>query len=263
MHARKFPNGWPDFTDAQRRDFQELELCSEQVEALRGVLPLLRAQLRKPAARNDVRDRLSDVEDLARKLREKLTGLWQVPEPAHADAARLIEHGYWTERPLDDGATVQGHLCPRLDALERAARDAKAEVPKAAARHKTGDPTWIAAIDRALHDGWFNRHGSNTVGTFWCGPDDDPDKVLESRICELQKTPRAEPYPRDKLRPKTSEGRKENAFRAVVRICYEAAGYKRAPKRALEAFVKKKNDTHHEMLLAVESALSGGEPRDG
>lgn len=263
MHARKFPKCWPDFTDDQRTKFQELKLCPEQVDALRGVLPLLCAKLRKPAAHSDVRARLSEVESLACDLREKLTALWQVTEPAHAEALHLIEHGYWTERPLDDGATVQEHLCPRLHALEDSAREAKATLPRTPARHAKGDPTWIEAIDRALHDGWFKRHGSNTVGIFWCGPDDDPDKVLESRACERLKMPRAEPYPRDKLRPKAKEGRKESAFRAVVSICCEAAGDKSFPKRAMEAFVKKKNDTCREALLALENALSGGEPRDG
>lgn len=240
----RFPTGWPDFTREQRTRLKRCGLCAEQVHALRHLLPRIRAHLRTPA-HNDVKMLLDEIAMLSHRLSDKLAALLNTPDMAHADAFKLIEQGYWTRRPDDTGGMVPVHLCPRLHALEEAAREARDKLPRMPVRRQTADPVPIQWIENALRSGWIKRHGSNTTGLSWCDPDDDPDEILRARIAERL----------SRLKPAGSR-KKPSPFADVVATVYQAAGYARRPKRALEQHVAARNRVRAEVLDAVNLALS-------
>lgn len=219
-----FPAGWPDFTDDQRRELKRLGVCDEQITGLRYALGHIRQSLRRPSANNAVAAHLAEIERLAIELSRKLrVGI--VPE-----AAGMIEEGYWAQHPMDDGHNVAAHLCPRLDTLTAVANAAIEALPKGKpVRSRVGSPRPIRLIDDALRNGWVKRHGP--VAMSWTDP---------------------EPFPAEHC-PSVSEG---SAYREIVGICYAAAGYKRFPKRALEAHVKACNLDRKELLAVLDEALS-------
>lgn len=248
-----FPIGFPDFTDDQRRRLKTLGVIDEQVNELRHALIVVRQYVRTPAANNVQAEHLAEIESLASELSRKLRTA-VVPE-----AARMIEERYWQERLTDDGATVAGHLCPRLDALAASASSAVDSLPKGKpVRGRSGDPEPVKRIDEALHVGWAKAHPLGLVSA-WIDPEHEETALtnaLERIAADLpalgsaasRARAEAEVYP-ESLRPSVSTGPKGKgrAFPDVVAICYAAAGYDKAPKRALEAYVKAFNSNLKEL----------------
>src|SRR4030095_13110858 len=104
----------------------------------------------------------------------------------HHKAGSMIEEAYWTERPEDHGATVPHLLCPRLDALTIAAREAGSSLPKGkAVRHKAGDPAPIRIIERALVRGWSKTHAP--VVSSWTGPEGGDEVTLSAMVEEAKR----------------------------------------------------------------------------
>ena len=240
-----FPAGWPDFTDDQRRELKRRGVCDEQITELRHALGHIRQSLRKPSANNAVAAHLAEIERLAIELSRKLrVGI--VPE-----AAGMIEDGYWAQHPMDDGHNVAAHLCPRLDTLTAVASAAIEALPKGKpVRSRVGSPRPIRLIDDALMNGWVKRHGP--VAMSWTDPDGDEAAVIAAMIEDAKANPPGKPFPAEHC-PSVSEG---SAYREIVGICYAAAGYKRFPKRALEAHVKARNLDRKELLAGLDEVLS-------
>lgn len=240
-----FPTGWPDFTGDQKREMRRHGVCDEQIAELRHALGHIRQSLRKQSANNAVAAHLADIERLAIELSRKLrVGI--VPEAAH-----MIGVGYWAQRPMDDGHDVAAHLCPRLDTLTAVARAAIEALPEGEpVRKKTGNPRPIRLIDDALMRGWVKRHGP--VAMSWTAPDGDEAAVIAAMIEDAKANPPGKPFPKEHC-PSVSEG---SAYREIVGICYAAAGYKRFPKRALEAHVKARNLDRKELLAVLDEVLS-------
>jgi hypothetical protein len=217
-----FPTGWPDFTNDQKRTLLGHGVCDEQITELRHALEHIRRDLRSPSANNAVATHLGEIEKLASELSRKLR-VCIVPE-----AAGMIEDGYWTQRPMDDGYNVAAHLCPRLDTLTAVTSVAIDALPKGKpARSRTGSTRPIQLIDDALMNGWVKR------------------KMIEAAKL-------AAPFPAEHC-PSVSEG---SAYREIIEICYAAAGYRRFPKRALEAHVAACNRYRKELRTVVDEALS-------
>lgn len=260
-----FPIGFPDFTDDQRRRLRTLGVIDEQVNELRHALIVVRQYVRTPAANNVQAEHLAEIESLARELSRKLRTA-VVPE-----AARMIEERYWLQRVMDDGATVAGHLCPRLDVLAASAASAADSLPKGKpVRSRAGNPEPVKRIDEALHAGWAKAHSLSLVST-WIDPDHEETELtatLERIASQLPESgsdaskalAKAQRYP-DSFYPSVSTGRQGQgrAFPDIVEICYAAAGYQQAPKRALEAYVKAHNRNRKELLAGLDAALSAQE----
>lgn len=258
-----FPAGFPDFSADQRCKLKALGVCDQQVTELRHALISVRHHVRKPAANTKMAEHLAEIERLASELSRKLRAA-EIP-----DAARMIEERYWPQRPADDGATVAAHLCPRLDTLSIAAGNAAEVLPKGKpSRARAGNPEPVRCIDDALHLGWTKAHGSSTAFA-WINPVNEeaeiaaaieqiaatlPAKGSEAAhaLAERRKYPEA-------LRPSVSTGPQGQgrAFPDIVGICYDAVGYKRSPKRALEAYVKACNRNRKDLMEALDVALSG------
>lgn len=209
-----------DFDAHQRKQLNDLKLCDEQVVELRNLLPHIRGHLSKPPAKNDVADMLDRVATQCDQLADTLRSLVILDDASHAAAAALIEVGYWAAHPDDCGPTAAHHMVRRLDTLVRVALEAKAALPKAPTRHRTGNPQPIQWIDEALLHGWVKRHGK-------------PHSWTRKHVQAHQL-----------LLPSVSEA---SQFHEIVEVCY-AAGYRRFPKRALEAYVKAQNETRNELL---------------
>lgn len=226
-----------------------LGLCDEQIWELRFALVEVRRALRKPAARNDLSALLDDIADLADKLAHKLWAINAQTDASHGTALGLIEPEYWQGKRLeDDGPTVAHHLCPRLEALARAARIGREAIPNKPARHKVGDWRPIARIDAALSDGWARVHAPR-VGRSEC-----PETVSDM-IAYAKANPPAPPYP-GALRPSSSP---RCVFREIVGICYEAAGGNPDPERALKAYVALVRKKQSEMLAVLYEGLAKAE----
>lgn len=256
-----FPIGFPDFTDDQRRRLRTLGVIDEQVHELRHALIVVRQYVRTPAANNVQAEHLAEIESLATELSRKLR-TYVVPE-----AARMIEERYWLQRSMDDGATVAGHLCPRLDVLAASASNAVDSLPKGKpVRGRSGNPEPVKRIDEALQAGWAKAHPLGLVSA-WIDPKHGEEALtiaLEKIAADLPELgseasrarAKAEKYP-DSLLPSVSTGRRGQgrAFPDIVEICYAAAGYQKAPKRALEAYVKAYNRDRKELLAGLDAAL--------
>lgn len=226
----RFPDGWPDFTDDQTRDLKAYGVCDEQITELRFALIGVRQYTRTPPPKSEIAEHLADIERLASELSRKISAA-VVP-----DAARLIEEGYWQQRltndgATDDGATVAGHLCPRLNTLAAVASAAIEAMPKGPpVRSKVGNPAPVKRIADALMTGWVKSSGWISGG-----------KPLPSSH-----------------RPSVSTGPKGHgrAFPDIVKICYAAVGYDRIPKNAIERFVKAYYRERKEILAGFDKALS-------
>ncbi|HEY5780339.1 MAG TPA: hypothetical protein VIT66_00520 [Lysobacter sp.] len=233
----------PDFTGDQRSELLRLGLCKEQVEELRRALVAVRSYVSPPAANNDTADLLREIEQLASDLARKLRALSNVADSAHHKAGSMIEEGYWTWRPEDDGATVPNLLCPRLDALTIAASEAGSSLPKGkAVRPTAGNPAPIRSIERALVRGWSKAH--DPVVSNRTDPEGGDEVTLSAMVEEAKRDSLGKPYPR-KLLPSVSV---TSAFHQIVGICYAAGGYTAFPKRALQEYVANRNRTRKEII---------------
>ena len=241
----KFPTGWPDFTDDQRRSLKSLGVCDEQIKELRHALISVRQHARQPAANNDMAAQLAEVERLASELSRKLRAA-VIP-----DAARMIEERYWPQRPTDDGPTVAMHLCPRLDALTVAAGGAAEALPSGMqSRSRVGNPEPVQWIDDALFNGWAKAHGTGAVHA-WIDPNNE-DADIAAALERGNAMARAKPYP-ETFRPSVSVS---SPFFEIVCICYAAVGYEKPPKRALQTYVTAKNAHRRVIRQALDEALS-------
>src|SRR6185312_9200630 len=112
----------PDFTPDHLHGLKRLGLCDEQVGELRTALIEVRRVLTKPAARNDIKKVLKDVEKFSTRLMDMLGEIAVPSNAACSEALGLIEERYWQgDRLNDDGPTSMHHLLPSLEALAKAA----------------------------------------------------------------------------------------------------------------------------------------------
>lgn len=240
---------FPDFSEIQRKTLQDLGVCEEQIQELRKALLTVRSAVQPKAARNEVLEQLDAVIDLADALDAKLRALQTTPAISHQSALQRIEQEFWQRAGDLSGPNVHSAISPLLELLAGSARSAKAGLPEVATRHSVSDPRPIIRIEEALYSGWLKRHGP--FAESWVQPEGG-EKAEVAAMAEAAKRARAAPpYPRE-FKASVSEG---TYFREIVALCYEAVGYPRFPKRALEAFVKRENAQRKELRDAWKELL--------
>lgn len=237
----------PDFTPDQLRHLKSFGLCDVQIVELRTALIEVRRVLLKPAARNDIRKVLKDVEKFSRRLTDTLGAIAAPSNAACAEALGLIEEGYWQgDRLFDDGATSMHHLLPRLEALAKAARAGITALPNMPVRHASADPRPVKRINIALRHGWTKAHGS------WVRSTRDPES-FDSAFAEAKANPSPKPYPDDFLPSRATDSK----FSQIVGICYEAVGGIPEQDRAIRNYLVMEQEWRDKTRAAFEKGLKG------
>jgi hypothetical protein len=205
-----FPDGWPNFTEGQLAELKRLGLTGEYVQQLRAVLPIIRNHVLDRSKPNEVKDRLKEIEKLARDLVKKL----QDSNASAKQVVALLDSNLWlaeqedglsiTSAPLQIGEHVSNRYLPDLTNLVAAARVSQADVPKVKrGRSRTASSLPVKAVYDALMSG---SHYSK------------------------------QNYPIE-MKPSAAENSK---FRSIVGVCFEAAGGTADPLRAIRAFLASK-----------------------
>jgi hypothetical protein len=245
---------FPQFTLDQSRELERLGVSAAQIKELQTSLMFVRAQLVPPPGNNEALELLRDIQKLATKLSAKLRELGTESNHAGQNSARqsvanLLAKGYWDLRPGDEGPTIIGAMCPRLDALRQSAQEAAQTVPRGKpARYKAGSLEPVKLIDAALHSGWWKEHGAPGA---WLNPEDQAD-LRAAEDTHIRSVKHALQYPQDLL-PAVSP---TSAFRLIVGICYTAAGQKNSdPERAIKAYVAAEKDIKEQARVAFEKGM--------
>ncbi len=237
-------------------ELKELGVSAQQIITIEKALVFVRGLLVPPAANNETLSLLRDVEKSACKLAQKLRQLGTPSNEggqnsARQKAANLLASGYWDTRPMDEGPTIIGAFCPRLEALADAAISARDSVPKAKpARYKAADPEPVRRIDYALVEGWQIQHRSSTV---WLDPAEqtDLDAAIAAHVSICEK---AQPYP-ENLLPSASL---TSAFWRIVGICYATVGRNANPERAIKAYVASESKRYAQSIAEATQAFRQG-----
>lgn len=224
MAQNGFPDGWPDFTAAQRRQLKRYGVTDEQMRQLRGVLRLVRLHAVADAHvdMKAARDRLQAIERLATELSRKLL----VVNASAGQALAMLDCRFWMERTETD-TEIEGlarqHYSQELKWLVEAAKTGREELPARTrpGPRNTASPKPVRAIHDALRLGWMKGQGN---------------RMLNAR------------YP-DDLMP--SEGR-QSAFRGIVGICYQAVGGNKDPLRAIQTFMAQERKKAKALRDAIE-----------
>ena len=214
------------FSDEHRSELGgALELLPAQIAGLESIaLPLIKAFLRKPPARNDVRDLLQDTADSLRSAKaaiEKLLASGSIPNRTAGSAgdaamARVMLASY----ELGGAGDVLDLTLPAIGSAILVVEKASSALPKKPVRHPAASHYPIGFIDEALLSGFLKAH-NHWHGTMGSGS--------------------ATPLPPYLVTASCAEG---SNYRRIVEICYEAAGHGAGSReRAIKSFIRSKKRT--------------------
>ena len=208
------------FSDVHRFELcGALELLPAQIADLESIaLPSIQAFLRKPPARNEVRDLLEETADALRSAKaaiEKLLASGSIADrnagsPGGAAMARMLLASF----ELGADGDVLDLALPSIGSAILVVKKASNALPEKPVRHLAASPYPIGLIDQALLSGFLKAH-NHWPGTTGTGS--------------------ATPLPPYLVSASYAEG---SNYRRIVEICYEAAGFGVGSReRAIKAFI--------------------------